>query len=70
MRPRGVLIGAVLVMALDLALVFTLFGMHGDPPDAFVIVATAVFWTAALVAVISGLLTLRQYRSARRAKPR
>lgn len=66
MTPRVVLVGAVLVMALDLALVFALFGNDGDPPDAFVIVATAVFWTAALVAVTSGVLTLKRYRRARR----
>ncbi|MDP8907597.1 MAG: hypothetical protein M3N47_00455, partial [Chloroflexota bacterium] len=59
MRANRVLIGAIAVVAIDLALVFALFGMDGDPPDAFVIVATLVFWTAVLVAAVAIVLAVR-----------
>ncbi len=59
MRANRVLIGAIAVVAIDLALVFALFGMDGDPSDAFVIVATLVFWTAVLVAAVAIVLAVR-----------
>ncbi len=66
MRANRVLIGAIAVVAIDLALVFALFGMDGDPPDAFVIVATLVFWTAVLVAAVAIVLAVRARRATRR----
>lgn len=66
MRANRVLMGAIAVAGIDLAVVFALFGIDGDPPDAFVIVATLVFWTAVLVAAVAVVLAVRARRATRR----
>ncbi len=65
MRASRVLIGAVAVAAIDVALTFALFGMDGDPADAYVIVATLVFWVAVAAAAVAALLAVKARRATR-----
>lgn len=44
------------------AVIFAIWGNDGDPPDAVVVIASILFWGAALVLVTIAVLALRRRR--------
>lgn len=44
------------------AVIFAIWGNDGDPPDAVVVIASILFWGAALLLVTVAVLALRHRR--------